>query len=71
MGPSGTTGKITSGGFSPLTKKGVALCMVGSESAEFGTRVSVKIREAWQEGTITKPPFYDESLNGWKRQKNN
>ena len=70
-GPSGTIGTVTSGGFSPLVKKGVALCMVDHASAGFGTRVNVKIREAWLEGTITKPPFYDERLYGWKRQKDN
>ena len=67
----GAAGKITSGGFSPIIKKGVALCMVDQEGSEFGTRVSVKVRESSQEGTISKPPFYDENVYGWKRQKSN
>jgi len=31
----------------------------------------VIIRDSRQVGTITKPPFYDESTYGWKRQKGN
>ena len=71
VGPSGTLGAITSGGFSPIIKKGIALCMVDQGSADFGTRVSVKVRESPHEGTISKPPFYDEHVYGWKRQKSN
>ena len=70
-GQAGVVGTVTSGGFSPLIRKGIALCMVDSTTAEFGTKVGVMVREARQEGTITKPPFYDESLYGWKRQKGN
>jgi len=68
-GPAGSVGEVTSGTFSPITRKGIALCRISAESSEFGTRVSVKVREAQQGGTISKPPFYDEQLFGWKRQK--
>jgi aminomethyltransferase len=67
----GPLGKVTSGTFSPLLRKGVALCKVRSDHAAYGTRVGVLIRDARQEGTITKPPFYDERIYGWKRQKGN
>ena len=70
-GPSGTLGTVTSGGFSPIIRKGIALCMVDNAHAGFGAKVGVEVREARQEGTITKPPFYDELLYGWKRQKGN
>jgi len=70
-GPSGKVGTVTSGGYSPLIKKGIALCMVDQASAGFGTRVGVKVRGAGQEGTIKKPPFYDEKEYGWKRGKGN
>jgi aminomethyltransferase len=66
-----TVGTVTSGTFSPIIRKGIALCMVNQSSASFGTRVNVNVRGAQQEGTITKPPFYDERYFGWKRQKGN
>ena len=71
MGPSGGAGTVTSGTFSPIIKKGIALCRLRSDTSEFGTRVSVKVRDAVHEATVTKPPFYDEQLYGWKRQKDN
>ena len=70
-GASGHVGTVTSGGFSPIIRKGIALCRVGYDSAGFGTKVSVNVRDAPQGATITKPPFYDERLYGWKRQKGN
>jgi aminomethyltransferase len=70
-GVSGAIGKVTSGGFSPIIRKGIALCLVNHDSSDFGTKVSVKVRDTRQEATITKPPFYDEKLYGWKRQKGN
>ena len=71
MGHSGRAGIVTSGGFSPIIKKGIALCMVDQTSGSFGTRVSLNVRGTSREGTITKPPFYDEQVYGWKRQKGN
>ncbi len=68
---SGKVGFVTSGTFSPIMRKGVAQCRVRRDRSEFGTRVSVRVREAPVGGTITKPPFYDESLYGWKRTKGN
>ncbi len=68
---SGVVGKVTSGTFSPIIRKGIALCRVTRGKSDFGTRVSVKVREAAQGGSITKPPFYDEQLYGWKRHKDN
>lgn len=68
---SGAVGTVTSGGFSPIIRRGVALCRVRRDRSDFGAKVSVKVRESPQEGTVTKPPFYDEQLYGWKRQKSN
>ena len=70
-GASGYVGVVTSGGFSPLIRKGIALCSVGYGNSGFGTKVSVNVRDAPQGATVTKPPFYDERLYGWKRQKDN
>lgn len=69
VGDSGPLGTVTSGTFSPIVRKGVALCKVLSDHSEVGSRVHVMIRETSQGSTITKPPFYDEQLYGWKRQK--
>ena len=70
-GATGSVGVVTSGGFSPIIKKGIALCSVDYNNSGFGTKVSVNVRDAQQEATVTKPPFYDEQLYGWKRQKGN
>ena len=64
-------GMVTSGTFSPLIRKGVAQSQVRQDRSEFGMKVSVMVRDSRQPGTITKPPFYDERLYGWKRQKDN
>jgi len=69
--PMGSVGTVTSGGFSPIIKKGIALCRVTYENSEFGTKVGVNVRDIRQGATVTKPPFYDEQLYGWKRQKGN
>ncbi len=70
-GASGALGTVTSGTFSPIIRKGIALCRVSNDAAEFGTRVGVKVRDSLQGAVVTKPPFYDERLYGWKRQKGN
>jgi len=70
-GASGSVGTVTSGGFSPVTKKGIALCSITYDNSGFGTKVSVNVRDTRQGATVTKPPFYDEQLYGWKRQKDN
>lgn len=66
----GPAGKVTSGTFSPIVRKGIALCSIRQESSELGTGVRVMIRESAQAGRIVKPPFYDERIYGWKRRSN-
>jgi glycine cleavage system T protein (aminomethyltransferase) len=68
---SGAIGTVTSGTFSPIIHKGIALCLVSRDHADLGTKVNVSVRESSQGATVTKPPFYDERLFGWKRQKGN
>jgi len=70
-GASGAVGSVTSGGFSPIIRKGIALGRVNYDNSDVGTRVSVKVRGDQQVATVKKPPFYDEQLYGWKRQKGN
>jgi aminomethyltransferase len=67
----GPLGQVTSGTFSPLLRKGIALCKLKADRSMFGAKVEVLIRNSRERGTITKPPFYDESIYGWKRQKSN
>lgn len=68
---SGALGTVTSGTYSPLLKRGVALCRLRRDRSTPGERVDVSVRGSKQGATITKPPFYDEQVYGWKRQKGN
>jgi aminomethyltransferase len=70
LGGSDSVGKVTSGTFSPILRKGIALCRLRPEGTEPGTRVRVVIRDSAQDGQTVKPPFYDERQYGWKRQGN-
>jgi aminomethyltransferase len=60
-------GVVTSGSYSPILKRGIALVMVDQRSSSLGTPVKIKIRESVEGGRLVKPPFYDEALYGWKR----
>ena len=60
-------GTVTSGSFSPVLKKGIALTRVRRDGAELGAQVKVKVRDSAEEGKLVKPPFYDETRYGWKR----
>lgn len=62
-------GTVTSGSFSPILKKGIALAYVEPAHAKIGQLVDVMVRDSAARGAITKPPFYDEKLFGWKRLK--
>ena len=68
-GGSESVGVVTSGTFSPILRKGIALCRVKSDLADFGRPVTVQVRRSHLAGRIVKPPFYDESLFGWKRSQ--
>jgi aminomethyltransferase len=64
-------GEITSGTFSPLLKKGIAMGYVASEYSSTGTEVEIDIRGRRVPAKIVKPPFYDQTLFGWKRTEKN
>ena len=70
-GGTDSLGAVTSGTFSPLLRKGIALARLKLEGTEPGSKVSVVIRDAAQEGQTVKPPFYDSRLYGWKRGRDN
>jgi len=62
-------GEITSGTFSPLLKKGIAVGYVSSEHSSAGLEVEIDIRGRRVPAKVVKPPFYDQTLYGWKRIK--
>lgn len=59
-------GTVTSGTFSPILKKGIALAKVKAGVADSETPWVV-VRDTKSSGRFAKPPFYDEKLYGWKR----
>jgi glycine cleavage system T protein (aminomethyltransferase) len=60
-------GVVTSGSFSPVLKKGIALCRVRQGSSETGSSVKVRVRDSLEGGHLVRPPFYDEASYGWRR----
>lgn len=64
-----TIGRVTSGTFSPILKKGIALAYMDLAYSNVGEQVQVDIRGVLTPGAIVKPPFYDQNLYGWKRLK--
>jgi aminomethyltransferase len=61
-------GSITSGTFSPLLNRGIAMAYITSDSANAGQRVNVKIRQRLAGGEIVKFPFYDSTRYGYGRK---
>jgi len=70
LGNSDEVGTVTSGTFSPILRKGIALCKLKPPGTEPGAAVRVVIRGSAQGGHTVKPPFYDDRIYGWKRQEN-
>jgi aminomethyltransferase len=64
-------GSVTSGTFSPLLKKGIAMGYIRTPSPQPGDMVKVVVRDAPGSGKIVRFPFYDDSKYGWKRNKTN
>lgn len=63
-------GVVTSGTFSPLLRKGIAMGLVSHANSEPGEKIRVVIRDTVDGGHVVRPPFYDERLFGWKREGN-
>jgi aminomethyltransferase len=61
-------GSITSGTFSPLLDRGIAMAYITLDSANVGQRVNVKIRQRLAGGEIVKFPFYDSTRYGYGRK---
>ncbi len=60
-------GTVTSGTFSPILKKGIALAYVDQSYTQIGQAVKVSVRDSLITGKVVKPPFYDEKMYGLKR----
>jgi len=62
-------GHVTSGTFSPILEKGIAVAYVPIEHATEGNKVAIKIRDKLAEAQIVKFPLYDTAKFGYGRQK--
>jgi aminomethyltransferase len=67
--PGRQIGETTSGTFSPLLKKGLAIGYINAPDSQVGGKVHVVVRGSPGEGRIVKMPFYDDAAYGWKRAK--
>jgi aminomethyltransferase len=62
-------GHVTSGTFSPILERGIAVAYVSAQHATEGNKVAVKVRDKLSEAQIVKFPFYDTAKYGYGRQK--
>ena len=62
-------GKVTSGTFSPILKKGIGMGYVPSEHNTIGNEIQISIRGNIKKARISGMPFYDTSVYGSKRVK--
>jgi len=62
-------GRVTSGSFSPILRKGIGMGYVPSARSEIGSNMFVMIRNAQRAATIVRPPFYDKTKYGYSRAK--
>jgi len=62
-------GGVTSGTFSPILKKGIAVAYVSVENAVEGNTVAIQIRGKLAKAQIAKFPLYDTTKYGYARQK--
>ncbi len=60
-------GKVTSGGYSPLLKKGIAMALVDTRHAILDSCVYVKIRQRNAKAKIVNWPFYNTAQYGRTR----
>jgi len=61
-------GFVTSGTFSPLLKKGIALGYIKTSWAKDDEMVHINIRGNLSLAKVKTPPFYDTNLYGWRRK---
>jgi len=61
-------GYVTSGTFSPLLRKGIAMGYVQKEHAKEETEITIKIRRKNAKAKIVKFPLYDAEKYGYRRK---
>ncbi len=61
-------GQVTSGTFSPILEKGIAMAYVSKEEAEAGEKVAIKVRGKLVDAQIVNFPFYDTTKYGYRRE---
>ena len=61
-------GYVTSGGFSPILKRGIAMGYLPPKCSKVGTQVIIKIREKASKAQIASMPFYDTEKYGARRK---
>jgi aminomethyltransferase len=58
-----TTGEVTSGNYSPVLERGIALAFLPSETPE-GHTVEIDIRGTATPAEVVRPPFYKLAAGG-------
>jgi aminomethyltransferase len=61
-------GHVTSGIFSPLLKRGIAMAYIQAQQAQEGNIVNIEIRGKPAKAKIVPFPFYDAEKYGYKRK---
>jgi len=61
-------GTVTSGTFSPILEKGIALALLDAGLCSEGEKLEVDVRGKPHEAAVVKTPFYDTRLWGRKRE---
>ncbi|MEM3765433.1 MAG: glycine cleavage system aminomethyltransferase GcvT [Candidatus Bathyarchaeia archaeon] len=61
-------GQVTSGTFSPLLKRGIAMAYIQTQQAQEGNFVNIEIRGKMAKAKIVPFPFYDAEKYGYKRK---
>ncbi|MFQ6080177.1 MAG: glycine cleavage system aminomethyltransferase GcvT [Candidatus Bathyarchaeia archaeon] len=61
-------GHVTSGTFSPILKRGIAMAYLSTEYAMESTTVDVRIRDKFVKGEVVRFPFYDVTQYGYRRE---
>lgn len=62
-------GVVTSGTYSPLLKRGIAMGYVPPQYAEEGSVLEINIRGKALKAEVVKWPFYDPDKYGWRRKR--
>lgn len=62
-------GEVTSGTYSPLLQRGIAMAYVDVEYASIGNIFNMDVRGQTVEAEVVSMPFYDTEKYGWRRKQ--